>query len=181
MRSLRVVGLSAIAVPLTVGIVLFLVTWRSSATSGAGLSEENRPIGFILMAAFAAFGWVLGSSAMFSIFLAPRGLPRVAQPCATLIVRGPQYIASFPDGRWRDDPAVTDSDRSISMPRLLGLALVELPLFLFLAPMLLGWLLQGDVYRPPEVASVVVMTFAVTAWSALLVARVRSSGQPTPD
>jgi hypothetical protein len=132
------------------------------------------------MASFAVFGWILGTSAMFSIFLAPARLPRVAQPCAAVIVRGPRYAAASPDGRWRNDPAVTGDDRSISVPRLFGLALVELPLFLFLAPMLLGWLLQGEVYRPPEAASVAVMAVVVTAWSLLLVGRARSSGKPTP-
>ncbi len=66
--SLRLANLAAIAVPLALGLAIFLFTWRVPTVSGAGLSEENRPIGFFMMAVFAA-GRIIGTSAMFTHLL----------------------------------------------------------------------------------------------------------------
>jgi hypothetical protein len=50
-------------------------------------------------------------------------------------------------------------------------AFLVLPLFVFVAPLLLGWLLQPIVYRPGEAEAVAVMGVVVVDWSVFLVWR----------
>ena len=178
MRAQRIAGYCAIVVPIAVVILVFAWTWSSSAGSGAGLDEGDRPIGFVMLAVLGVGGWLMGTTAMASLFLATTRLPDVARVFATTVVRGPRYAASIGDGPWPDAPVAMADDMSV--PHLLFLAFFELPLLLFVAPMLVGWLAQGGVYRPEEATIVAVMAAVATAWTVYLLVRTRPDRGPRP-
>lgn len=163
----RIAAFATFAVPLVFVVALFGATALSRATSGAGLSEDDRPIGFVLMAVIAAAGWVIGTSLIASVHVRSARLPRGVGAFASCVI-------------WRSARPPTDESfaTSLTTPRLLWLAVVELPLFLFLAPILLGLLLQPVVYRPVEAGSVLAMGVVVAGWSAVLIASVLRSLEP---
>jgi hypothetical protein len=170
MSPVRLAASAVVVVSLSVCIAAFFASALSQASSGAGLAEAHRSIGFLAMAVFAVVGWILGTSAIFSIFVNPKRLPAPVRRLAVIIVFGPHRGASRV-GENLDEPVVVGNTSRVSVRRLLGLAFIELPLFLFLAPLLLGWLLQPVVYRPPETAAVGTMAVVLVTWTVFLAVR----------
>jgi hypothetical protein len=73
-------------------------------------------------------------------------------------------------GRFEADvlpPAVT----ALPLARLISLAVLELPLLMFTAALVLGLLAQPGVFRAVEAAAVAAMGLTVATWSVLLVRR----------
>lgn len=156
-------------VPSIVAALAFLASSLSDAKSGAGLSEDNRPIGFLMMAVAAAGGWIIGTSGMFSLFVATSRLPAAVRVSAMEIVFGMRSTLARPENL--DEPLMTRHESRVSVGGLLILAFFTFPLFLFLAPLLLGWLLRPGVYRPLEMAAIGAMGVVVLAWTAFLLLR----------
>lgn len=126
---------------------------------------DQRPYSFPLIAAGGLVGWVLATSALFALFADGRRLPRYVLECAWVVI-----AAARPIGRVR--PAEAPSDgywRGVPAWQLLVLAFIELPLFTFLLPLLLGWLLAAGVYDPIEAAGVLAMGVLAVGWAALLI------------
>jgi len=169
MRSIRLATSLAVIVPSIVVAVAFLTSSLSHATSGAGLSEANRPIGFLMMAVAAAGCWIIGTSGMFSLFVATSRLPAAVRVSAIEIVFGMRSTPPRPHNL--DEPFITRHESRVSVGGLLILAFFTFPLFLFLAPLLLGWLLRPGVYRPLEMTAVGAMGVVVVAWTAFLLLR----------
>jgi hypothetical protein len=167
-RSRRVAALLTVVVPAIVVVVVFFYTASSHPSGGAGLSKDQRPYSFPLIAAGGLVGWVLGTSALFALFADARRLPRYVLECAWAVIAAARPIGA--GGRVR--PAEAPSDgcwRGVSAWQLLVLAFIELPLFTFLLPLLLGWLLAPGVYDPIEAAGVLAMGMLAVGWAALLI------------
>lgn len=164
-RGRRLASAATLGIPVGLTILVFLVTWLNATTSGAGMSEGNRPIMVFMLAAFGAFGWFIATSALYAVHRRADGLPRTARVYALQLVWGP---SSNRDGTL---PARTTA----TVRQLVGLAAVLLPVLMFTPPMLLGWLTQRGVWRLEEAAAVGVMGVVVVAWSLFLVMRARGS------
>ena len=167
----RLARAATVIVPAAIGITLFLYAWLRDTVSGAGLSEENRPIAIIMLSAFGAACWVLGTSTLFAVHRPASRLPRPARLLALYLLRGPTWIAAHEPGLRRGQPVIPPLAGSLSTSRLISLAIFELPLFLVLAPFVLGLAVQPGVYRPAEAAAAAAMGGAVVAWSAFLASR----------
>jgi len=151
--------------PVALSVLVFLATWLNETRSGAGLSEDNRPIAMFMLAAFGAGGWLMGTSALYAIHRPPNRLPRTARLFALQVLWG-----------WPSDEHGSRPARAVAGVRqLVGLAVVVLPVLTFTPPMLLGWLVQTGVWRPEEAAAVGAMGLVVVAWSLFLIARARQS------
>jgi hypothetical protein len=172
MASVRIDTYTAVAFPIGLAALLFVATATSStSTSGAGVTEANRPATFVFLAAFGAAAWVLGTSTMFCIVAAPSLLP-LGGRTATAYLYG-DYGTAPPevhDERMRH-PAVRNGGSSLSVRQLLEAAFLKLPVMMFCAPLLLGYLFQSVAYRPAEAAAVAIMGLVVIGWSVLLVIR----------
>ena len=157
-------------------VLTFQDARHTHTTSGAGISEADRPLFYVVVACFGLFGWVLGTSALFSIFMPAARLPRPMCLGAAMLVRGQSsgWSANL------DIPAIASDAPRVSALRLLLLAFLELPAFLFLLPMLLGWLLQTGVYRPVEAATVAAMGVLAWVWSAFVLTQALRRSRPAP-
>jgi hypothetical protein len=160
----------AVIVPAVLWVVLFVATATSAAASGAGMSDDNRPIGFFMLAALGAGGWLIGTAGMFVVVRPPERLPRIIRLFAVQVVYGPAAVASVA----AEVPLSTGSD-GLSILHLLWLAIVVFPVLTFLGPFLLGYLLQPAVYRPAEYAAVLAMGVVVVGWTAWLLRRAPSA------
>jgi hypothetical protein len=173
--SVRIATYTAVAFPIGLAALLFLASATSStSTSGAGVTEANRPVIFVFLAAFGAATWVLGTSAMFCIVAAPSLLP-LGEQTARAYLFG-DYAAAPPEvmaTRMRH-PVVSNEESSPSVRQLLEAGFLKLPLMMFCAPWLLGYLFQPVVYRPAEAVAVAMMGLVVIGWSVLLVIRASS-------
>jgi hypothetical protein len=169
MSSVRLARAFAVIVPSLVVALAFLLSSVSDAGSRAGLSEADRPVGFLVMAVVAALAWILGTSSMFSLFVATTRLPAAVRGSAREIVLGHRRALARVEEQ--DEPLITGDGRRISVGRLLILGFFTFPVFLFFAPLLLGWLLRSGVYRPLEMAAIGSMGVVVVAWTAFLLIR----------
>ena len=169
----RLVRWAAVVVLLAVAIAAFgfAVTWQG--TFGLAGTETDRLILTVIMAVLAAGGWAVGTSALFVLFCPPKRLPRGAHAIAAGYVRGYRSLQVLAEAEWRDHPAVNPGPTSISTGRLLGVAFLEIPLLVWLVPLLLGWLVRGDAYQPVQAACVAAMGVVAVSWAVILVLRAR--------
>jgi uncharacterized membrane protein YdjX (TVP38/TMEM64 family) len=152
---------ATIGVPFGLVIFMFVGTWLGNSTSGAGLSEDNRPIAVYMLSGIGAFGWFMATSALYAVHRPADGLPRTARAFAMNVIW---------DSHSNQDGTLA-ARTTASIGRLIGLALVLLPLLMFLPPLMLGLLAQGRAWRAEEAASVVVMGAIVGSWSVFLAER----------
>jgi hypothetical protein len=164
-RARRLAAAATLLVPVTLAAVVFVLMCLGQSSSGAGLSAGNRPVMAILMSAFGAFGWFIATSALYALHRPARELPRTARAYGLHMIWGAG--AGALDSR----PARTTA----RIRDLLGLAIVKLPLFMFLPPLLLGLLFQPDVWHADEAVAVGVMGAFVLGWSLFLTARAAAS------
>ncbi len=153
----RPTGLSSLAtlwIPVGIALACFLGALLLPQSSGAGISDSNRPIAFILLALTGAVGWIVGAADVAGPYLELSRLPNTARVLVAAVAR--------PTPTPRQGPA-----RQGQAQRLVN-ALIARSALMFIAPMLLGWLFQPGVYRPVEAAIVAAMGLVVVAWSAVL-------------
>jgi hypothetical protein len=155
-----------VIVPFAIVSGLFLYASLRPTVSGAGLSEDNRPVAIYLLAGLGAAGWLLGSSVLFAIHRPASRLPRAARYFAVYLLWGPARMDSL-----AREGALPPAATTLSATRLASLAILELPLLLFTAPLVLGLLAQPGVYRPEEAAAAAATGLAVGGWSLFLARR----------
>jgi hypothetical protein len=174
-RWQQVAAAATVVVPLGLSGVLFLYGWLRASGSGAGLSEDNRPIAVFMLATLGAANWFMGTSALFAVHASANRLPRIARQLALYLAWGPSWMGAHETG-WRSrEDVLPPMRRSMPAAGLFGLALVTLPLMLFVAPLLLGLLAQPGVWRSAESAAVAGMGGVAIGWSVFLVGRWRGS------
>ena len=170
----RLANIVSVVIPLFVVVGMFLLAWLGHASSGAGMSDSNRPVGFIMLACGGALNWLIGATYFARLHVAGERLPRPVRSLRSRIRRDLARRAGA-------DPATEAPDLPPSIGDLLGGTLAMSLVWLWMAPMLLGWLLQPGVYRPAEAAGVALMGLVVLGWSAILVrsATGRPASSPT--
>ena len=155
-----------IAVSSVIGVLVLLGAWATAMRGGTGMDASQRPTGFVLLACVGAFGWFTASSALYALYIGSWTLPRSAARFGRcMLIRETSLEPPAPPA-----PALRFQTR-VSPENYLTLTFLEIPLFTFIAPLLIGYLLAPGAYWPSEVVVVALMALFVVIWSAWLVRR----------
>ena len=160
----RLASAATLVIPAGLILVLLIGFSQTPQNSGAGLSEENRPIMVFVLAAFGAIGWFFATSILYAVHRPAEELPNTARAYAFPFIYGSSTA-----------PDLTRPARStVPVRQLVVIAVFWLPLWTFIAPMDIGLWAHGGVWKQEEAAAVAVMAISILSWTVFLTGRARA-------